>query len=430
MLFNSVEFLIFFLVSTAIYYVIPHKFRLFFLLAASCVFYMSLIPYYILFVAVTALNDYSAGILIEKYKQKKKYFLLQSLIVNIGILFIFKYYNFFSGNIENISKLIGWNYSLPLLEIILPIGLSFYIFKSIAYVVEVYNGRQKAEKKLSIYILYVLFYPEILAGPIDRPQNLLHQFYEKHDFNYNNVSNGLKLMALGIFKKIVIADRIAVSVNYIYGHLPEYSGMPLLICAVFFSFQLYFDFSGYSDIAIGAGKVLGFNLPQNFNKPYLSQSITEFWRRWHISLSTWLRDYLYTPMAIATRNWGTLSIVFSLIVTFVLAGLWHGAGWTFIIFGLLHGIALVYEALTRKFRKKLSAKLPVKLYNLFCTILAFVYVTFAFIFFRSESFAQAVFFISRIFTNFKLQAGGYNLVIGQFEVLLTFLLISSVGFIG
>ena len=423
MLFNSLEYMVFLPSVAILYFIIPHRFRWFLLLGASCFFYMSLVPYFILFISVTIINDYTAGRLIEKFPQKKKLLLLESLIVNIGILFVFKYYNFFVDNIAVFLAMMKMSVSMPVLKIIMPVGLSFYTFKSIGYVLDVYRGDIKSEKHFGLYALYLLFFPEILAGPIDRGGNLLPQFREKHNFEYKRISDGLKLIAWGAFKKVVIADRIAVIVNHVYGDINNYPGIPLIINSVLFTFQMYYDFSGYSDIAIGSGKILGFNLPENFNVPLISQSITEFWRRWHISLSTWLRDYLYTPMAIATRAWGIKAIVFSTFTTFVIAGLWHGAGWTFIIFGALHGGALVYEILTRNFRKKLNKTLPAKFYNLFCNFLAFFYLTFTFIFFRSQNLAEAWLYITKIFTSLNFKTGGYRFGIGQFEFWLLIIVI-------
>jgi len=228
-----------------------------------------------------------------------------------------------------------------------------------------------------------------------------------------------------LFKKVVIADRIAVIVSQVYGDLRSYSGVPLMITAVLYTFQIYFDFSGYSDIAIGSGQILGFDLPENFNKPLLSGSITEFWRRWHITLSTWLRDYLFMPISIAVRDWGKYSVAFALLVTFFLAGMWHGAGWTFIIFGMLHGIALTYEALSRRFRKNLSRKLPQSFYNPFCVVVAFSYVTLAFIFFRAVTVSDALYFLSHLFYNINFRYASYNLGLGKFETILTVVLIAS-----
>lgn len=286
MLFNSFQFLLFFPIVTLIYFLLPHKYRWFHLLVASCVFYMFFIPAYILILFITIFIDYFAGIWIEKSTNqgKKKTYLILSIISTCLFLFIFKYFNFFTDNFNGIAQLIHWNYSLKTMAIILPIGLSFHTFQSLSYVIEVYNGNQKAEKHFGIYSLYVMFYPQLVAGPIERPQNLLHQFYEKHEFDYVRVSNGLKLMAWGLFKKVVIADRLSVFVNQVYNNPYDYKGLSLVVATIFFTFQIYCDFSGYSDIAIGSAQVMGFKLMDNFNRPYFSKSISEFWKRWHISL--------------------------------------------------------------------------------------------------------------------------------------------------
>jgi len=249
------------------------------------------------------------------------------------------------------------------MHIILPIGLSFHTFQAMSYTIEVYRRNQKAERHFGIYALYVMFYPQLVAGPIERPQNLLHQFREEHHFDYTRVTSGLKLMLWGMFKKVVIADNLSTFVTQVYDSPHNFSGLPLIVATLFFSIQLYCDFSGYSDIAVGSAQVMGFTLMKNFDRPFFSASISELWRRWHISLSTWLRDYLYTPISVVTRNWEKWGIVFSLIVTFVLAGLWHGADWKFVVFGFLHGIALAYEFLTRKTRKKISKKVPSYIYQ-------------------------------------------------------------------
>ncbi len=423
MLFNSFEYIIFFPIVVILYFVVPFRFRWALLLAASCYFYMSLIPYYIIFVAVVVINDYTVALLIENFPQKKKYFAWQSFGVSLGILFFFKYFNFSVEGLSTILNLANVNVSLPALKILLPVGLSFYTFKSIGYVIEVYRGETKAERHIGKYALFVLFFPELLAGPIDRGSTLLPQFNVKHEFDYKRITDGLKLIAWGLFKKVVIADKIALIVNHVYGNLGNFKGIPLIITSALYYFQIYFDFSGYTDMAIGSGKILGFDLPENFNLPLLSQSITEFWRRWHISLSTWLRDYLYTPLAIETRGWGTKSVVFSLFVTFVIAGIWHGAGLTFVIFGALHGAGLVYEFLTRKFRKRLAKSLPAVIYDKVCNIIAFSYVSFAFIFFRSENISQAELYIKNLFSGLNFQAGGYGLGIGEFGFLLILVLI-------
>ena len=293
MLFNSLHFLVFFVVVTTTYFVIPHKYRWFLLLASSCYFYMAFVPIYILILGFTIVIDYFAGILIENTKGKKKrLFLIASLIANIGVLAVFKYYNFLNDNLNILLHGIGYQNPIPHLSILLPIGLSFHTFQAMSYTIEVYHGKQKAERHFGIYSLYVMFYPQLVAGPIERPQNLLHQFYEKHYFDYQRVTDGLKLMAWGLFKKVIIADRLATVVDNVYNNPLEHTGLSFIIATIFFSFQIFCDFSGYSDMAIGAAQVMGFKLMKNFDRPYHSKSIHEFWGRWHISLSTWFKDYL------------------------------------------------------------------------------------------------------------------------------------------
>lgn len=401
MLFNSIQFLIFFPIVTILYFVTPQKFRWLLLLTASCYFYMTFIPAYILILIVTIVIDYIAGIYIEKSEGKKKLkFLVMSIISLILVLFIFKYFNFFNHNFASLSRTFYINYPIEDIGLILPIGLSFHTFQSLSYVIEVYRGRQKAERHFGIYSLYVMFYPQLVAGPIERPQNLLHQFYEKHKFVYRRVADGLKLMAWGMFKKVVIADRLAVFVNQVYDNPHNYEGVSLIIATIFFAFQIYCDFSGYTDIARGAAKVMGFNLMLNFRRPYFSKSIHEFWQRWHISLSSWFRDYLYIPLGgnrVKLPRW-----YFNLFITFLISGLWHGANWTFIIWGALHGFYLIFGIITKNIREKfikLSGlnKFPV-LHKVIQILFTFSIVCFAWIFFRASDLDTAIYFVKNIFT--------------------------------
>ncbi|MFH1210177.1 MAG: MBOAT family O-acyltransferase, partial [archaeon] len=351
--------------------------------------------------ALAIVVDYFAAILIEKNKDKKKsIFLLVSIISTCLILFVFKYYNFFTGNLTNLANFLGWNYSLKTLSLVLPIGLSFHTFQSLSYVIEVYRGRQKVEKNFMVYSLYVMFYPQLVAGPIERPYNLLHQFYEKHKFEYERVVDGLKLMLWGLFLKAVIADRLAIVVNTIYNNPANYTGIPLILATIFFAFQIFCDFAGYSTIAIGAARVMGFKLMQNFNRPYLSSSISEFWRRWHISLSTWFRDYVYIPLG---GNRVRISrFYFNLFIVFLISGLWHGANWTFIIWGALHGFYMVSSYLTTNLRKKLVNltkidRFPI-IYRFFKIIFIFVLVCIAWIFFRANSLSDAFYILTHLFS--------------------------------
>ena len=312
---------------------------------------MAFVPVYILILGFTIIIDYFAGILLEKTDGKnRRYWLIASLVANIGVLAVFKYYNFLNNNLSELLSSLGYQNTIHNLNILLPIGLSFHTFQAMSYTIEVYRGRQKAERHFGIYALYVMFYPQLVAGPIERPQNLLHQFYEKHEFDCNRVVEGLKIILWGLFMKIVIADRIAIYVNAVYNNSEQHSGKSLALATVFFAFQIYCDFAGYSNIAIGTAKVMGFKLMTNFNRPYFSRSISEFWKRWHISLSTWFRDYLYISLGgnrVSIPRW-----YLNLFLVFTISGLWHGANWTYIIWGSLNGFYLVFAIITEKWRKR------------------------------------------------------------------------------
>jgi alginate O-acetyltransferase complex protein AlgI len=396
MLFNSFEFLLFFPLVTLIYFLLPHKFRWFHLLLASCVFYMFFIPVYIIILLITILIDYAAGIMIENAAAKnRKLFLAMSIVANVGVLALFKYYNFFTENINYLLHLSSPGTSIPFLAIILPIGLSFHTFQAMSYTIEVYRGNQKAERHLGIYALYVMFYPQLVAGPIERPQNMLHQFYEKHELNYNDVKEGLKLILWGLFKKVVIADRLALIVNNVYKHPEQVSGASLAIATIFFSFQIYCDFSGYSEIAIGTARVIGFKLMNNFNRPFFSKSVGEFWTRWHISLSSWFRDYLYIPLG--GNRVPTARLYINIAIVFLLSGLWHGAKWTYIIWGGLHAFYLIAALITKKYRQKLLSAAGIAAESGFSSSLSvlttFALVTFAFILFRANTMHDAWYII-------------------------------------
>jgi alginate O-acetyltransferase complex protein AlgI len=338
MLFNSLQFLFFFVVVTLLYYSVSWRGRWILLLLASCYFYMVFKPIYILILAVTIVVDYFAGIWLEKTTgQTQKWLLIVSLISNIGFLAYYKYAGFF---IENINRLLPPSLDIPFVsDVILPIGLSFHTFQAMSYTIEVYRGNQKAERHFGIYALYVMFYPQLVAGPIERPQNVLWQFHEHFPYKWKNIKEGLVRMAWGMFKKVVIADRLTMIVDASYDTPHQHNGLTLLVATLAFTFQIYCDFSGYSDIALGAARVMGFELMENFRTPYLATSISEFWKRWHISLSTWFRDYLYIPLGgnrvAAWRN------SLNLLIVFMVSGLWHGDKWTYVVWGGLHGTYLV-----------------------------------------------------------------------------------------
>ena len=391
MQFNSIYFLIFFPLVTLIYFLLPHRYRWIHLLTSSCIFYCAFIPSYIFILFFTITIDYFSALLITKSKGlPKKALLILSLFCNISVLLIFKYFNFFTTIVSSIFHALHIAITpLPFLDIILPIGLSFHTFQAMSYTIEVYRENQKPEKHFGIFALYIMFFPQLVAGPIERPQNLLHQFYEEHDPDYAAILSGLRQMLWGFFKKIVIADRLAQFVNPVFSSPTDYNGINLAIALLFFAYQIYFDFSGYSDIALGSARILGFRLMRNFNHPFQSKSVTEFWRRWHISLSTWFNDYLFTPFIIQRRSWGKLGIILGLLSTFLISGLWHGAGWTFVFFGLIHGLAMIYEFMTKGIRTKLAKIIPDIIYIPICRIITFLFLIFSWLFFRSPDLTFA-----------------------------------------
>jgi D-alanyl-lipoteichoic acid acyltransferase DltB (MBOAT superfamily) len=388
-LFNTVQFAVFFALVTASYYLLPGRSRWTLLLASSCFFYMAFIPAYILILFLTILVDYAAALAIERAQGgRRKAWLAVSVVFTCLILFVFKYYGFFAVNVAALARALDWNYAPKVLGLLLPIGLSFHTFQSLSYVVEVYRGNYRAERHLGYYALYVMFYPQLVAGPIERPQNLIHQLREEHPFDARGVADGLKLMAWGLFKKAVIADRLAILVNQVYDNPRNYTGVPLAAATVFFAFQIFCDFSGYSDMALGAARTLGIRLMTNFSRPYASTSLTEFWSRWHISLSTWFRDYFYISLGGNRR--GERRTLVNLFLTFLVSGLWHGANWTFVAWGALNGL---YVAVERAVGRAQAAG-----GRFFRWAVTFALTCLAWVFFRAATLGDAFYILREIFT--------------------------------
>lgn len=395
MLFNSLHFIVFFVFITTTYYTLPGRWRWILLLIASAYFYASFIPAYLLLLGIIIVFDYLAGIGIEMLSGKpRKAMLVASMVANVGFLCFFKYFDFLNANISGLLAATGIDYQSGTLAdwypgLALPIGLSFHTFQSMSYTIEVYRGKQRAERNPGIYALYVLFYPQLVAGPIERPQNVLWQFRRQMDFDWDNLRTGLWWMVWGMFKKVVIADRLALVTDPIFAHPETQNATSLAIAALFYSIQIYCDFSGYSDIALGTARTMGFRLMVNFRSPYFAKSITEFWQRWHISLSTWFRDYVYIPMG--GNRTGNSRTCINLLIVFLLSGLWHGADWKFVIWGLIHGILLILSRIagagTRDF-----GRWP----GWLRIALTFTLVTLAWIFFRAHSVSDA-FLILRTF---------------------------------
>lgn len=380
MQFNSLHFLLFLPLVTLFYYLLKNKWRWILLFIASTYFYSVFFLPYILILYAIIIIDYVCGILIEKTQNRiRLFFLLLSIISNIGLLGYFKYYNFF---IDVFSHYIP---SLRHLDIILPIGLSFHTFQSLSYTIEVYKGRQTAEKHLGYFANYVLFFPQMIAGPIERFEKLGSQFKIKHKFKYKNISQGLRLILYGLFVKMCIADNLAPIVNSFYDAPTTFVSSSVWIALIAFSIQIYADFYGYSTIAVGAAKMLDIHLMDNFKQPYFAVNLREFWQRWHISLSTWFRDYVFIPLGGSKVN--TLRWIINIIIVFGLSGFWHGANYTFIIWGLLHALFYLLEALYHKFRPVVFT--TSKTVSFLGILFTFLLTTFIWVFFRSPNLTIA-----------------------------------------
>ncbi len=344
MLFNSLHFMAYFPIVCLIYFLLPSlKSRNMFLLGASYYFYMNWEPAYALLLLCSTVITYTASLGIGRFSQQrhKRWCLTCSIASNIGILFFFKYYAFVAENLEYMLEHCGLAMHMPTFPLLLPVGISFYIFQALGYSIDVYRGDTPVEKDFFTYALFVSFFPQLVAGPIERSGNLLPQFKHKQPFSYDNAMNGLRLMLWGYFLKLVLADRCGIYVDAIFNNLPHHNGGSYLLASLIFPFQIYGDFAGYSLTAIGTAKVMGFELKENFRRPYFATSVTNFWRRWHISLSTWFRDYVYIPLG--GNRVGTARCYLNIMITFMVSGIWHGANWTFIVWGTIHGILQCIE---------------------------------------------------------------------------------------
>jgi len=351
MLFNSFEYLLFLPVVVALYFAIPVKWKWLLLLVASYFFYMCWKAEYAILILFTTAVDYLVALKMgsEPSRKKKKRWLVLSILVNLGMLAGFKYLNFFSESVNTLLQVTNSGFSFPIYHILLPVGISFYIFQSLSYTIDVYRGIQQPEKHFGKFALYVSFFPQLVAGPIERSTSLLPQVNNPKPFSEQNLISGLKLILWGFFKKLVIADRLGMFVGLVYENPTQYNGLPVILATVLFAFQLYCDFSGYTDIARGSARIMGYELMINFNRPLIATSLRDFWNRWHISLTTWFRDYLlYSLPYIKNKKIVQSKIYRNLIITFLLMGLWHGAAWTFVIFGAFHGLMLVLENIAEK----------------------------------------------------------------------------------
>lgn len=402
MLFNSIEFVLFFPVVVLGYFLMPAKCQSIWLLLASYFFYMSWNPKYALLMLFSTTVTWLCGRILQSIKERQtdadvcrrrmKWCVAAGAALNLAVLFYFKYFNFAIENVNRVLSSAHVDRQFATYDIVLPVGISFFTFQALGYTIDVYRGETEAEKNFLKYALFVSFFPQLVAGPIERSKNLLRQVRETHRFDYENLRDGVYLMLWGYFLKMVLADRIALFVDTVYGNMRTYTGVYLAFATFLFAFQIYCDFAGYSTIAMGAAKIMGFELMENFRAPYFGESVAGFWQRWHISLSSWFRDYLYIPLG-GNRK-GTLRKYLNILIVFSVSGLWHGAGWTFVIWGLLNAVYQIIGGMTRKVRERAA--------DVFCLhtdsfghrlaqiIVTFVLVDFSWIFFRSGSVDQAV----------------------------------------
>ena len=418
MLFNSSEFFVFFPIVAALYFALPHRWRWSLLLATSYFFYMCWEPGYVLLLIASTLISFMAGGLIgSTFNERwRRIYLIAAIVGNLGLLFYFKYYNFFA---EALQPLIP--FQLPASRFLLPLGISFYTLQALSYVFEVYLGRELPERHIGRFALYVAFFPQLVAGPIERPGNLLPQLRRHQEFHYDRVTDGLKLIGWGLFKKMVIADRLAILVDHVYADPTQYEGLPLVVATVCFAFQIFCDFSGYSDIAIGAARVLGIKLMANFWRPYAARSVADFWRRWHISLSTWFRDYLYIPLGgsrVRTPRWCLI-----IFVVFLVSGLWHGANWTFLVWGGLHALYMLGGRFLQPARARVVGAIGLDrrplLHAAVQWAITFSMVCFAWIFFRANTLSDAIYIVTHLFQGWGLLLSPQQIPQALFSIGLT-----------
>ena len=406
MLFNSLDFAVFLPIVFFIYWFLVKKsikLQNLLIVIASYVFYGWWDWRFLSLIAFSTLVDYSVGIRlgIEQNQLKRKILLWTSIIVNLGFLGFFKYYNFFLDNFTQAFSFLGRDISVSSLNIILPVGISFYTFQTLSYSIDVYKGKLKPTKDIIAFSAFVSFFPQLVAGPIERATNLLPQFYKSREFDYHKAVDGMRQILWGLFKKVVIADNAAVFANLIFNNSADYSGSTLLLGAIFFTFQIYGDFSGYSDIAIGTSRLFGFDLMRNFHFPYFSRDIAEFWRRWHISLASWFRDYLYIPLG-GSRG-STWMKVRNIFIIFLVSGFWHGANWTFIVWGVLNALYFLPLLLAKKNRNYLGPVAEDKVWpnikEASMMIGTFGLTVLAWVFFRAENVGHGFSIISEILSS-------------------------------
>jgi D-alanyl-lipoteichoic acid acyltransferase DltB (MBOAT superfamily) len=412
MLFNSIYYYIFLLVVFIIYYLVNNKFKWFVLLAASIFYIGTIAPNLILFTLLFTILNYFLGIAIQEISnvRLRKATFWFGIFADIGILAFYKYINFIFENINFLLSFIPSQPSLPYLSIIIPLGISYYTFQALGYLIRVNRGSEKAERNFIVFATFLTFFPKFLAGPVERSNHFLPQSKTNIEFKSHNISLGLRLFLWGMFKKVVIGNNLATPVMMVYNDVHHYSGVPLLTVLIIQALHLYCDFSGYTDMALGTAKIFGINLVDNFNRPFLAKSVGEFWRRWHISLSSWCNDFIFSPFIVKYRKMGIKITYVGIFLSFFVIGIWHGANWTYVVLGLLQGIAISYEFYTKRKRLQIASRLPQKFVVAFSRLITFLFFCITLIFFNSHSIQDAWYYITHLFSGLKLQLDGYDFI--------------------
>ncbi|MFO7939144.1 MAG: MBOAT family O-acyltransferase [Bacteroidales bacterium] len=419
MIFSTLEFFLFLIVLLPFYYLVKPKWQWLVLLLASILMLGYLSSTFLLYTLLLTTVNYSLGIFMHTANvHKKKGIYLLAMYLNIGQLVFFKYINFLLGNLASLLGILNTGIEIPYLHIIAPIGISYYTFEFIGYQINVYRGTEDPEAHFGIFASYVLFFPKLLAGPIERTKTFLPKLKTIYSFKPAVFHNGLIQLFWGFFKKLVIADRLFPMVQNIYGNIDEYSGVPLIITYILQVFHMYCDFSGYTDIMLGIGKLFGIQLTNNFERPLLAQNVSMFWRKWHITLSNWCNDYIFKKILLKRMRWKKWAAVYGVFVSFLIIGIWHGAGWTFIILGLLQGIAINYEFFTKRQRLQLAAKLPTYWVRFLSRSFVFLFFGLTLIFFNAQSLGDAFYFVGHLFTDIGGKWVGFDMGIPRYDYLI------------
>jgi len=436
--FNSLKYFLFLPIVYLIFYFVGERARWCVLLAASLLFYAALnVPYLFVVLLLVAMTTYAFGIWLDQAEsaKAKRALLWSGVAINVLILVVMKYLPFLSENLKALSTMLSLDAQIQPIKAFVAIGVSYYVFQAISYLFDIYLEIEKPERHFGYFALYLAFFPKLLQGPIERANDLIPQLKAKYEFNYDNMRFGLLLFTWGLFKKVVIADRLGLYVDHIYSNVHAFTGLPLLFATYAYAFQIYMDFSGYTDMALGSARLFNINLTQNFNSPYLATSVADFWRRWHISFSRWILDYIFKPLQMQWRNWKNWGTATALVVAFIISGIWHGASWGFVIWGGLHGLYMACSVFYKPYQKKMHKALGVektKLLKYWQIFVTFNLVSFAWVFFRAATFKDAKYVVSNCFygikglrSGFLLSQGRLNLLVLVIPFVITILLICN-----